>query len=231
MEIQASALNSKEGFAKDYTSVHAILLLSSRTSVRLHVLVPVIGTTLLDLSSDGKTFGLWIPAKKRFIQGSESSPTKVSARPFENLRPSQIFDWLLPREILGNDEIVLETNDTALLEIPKKRVLLHPVYELHLFVPNGDRLRPDRRITFSRDDLNPYQQFIYDADGNTTTAVTYLDYKEFDGVLFPTRVTVKLLQEEVEINFQIENVAINKPLEDAQFKFTPPAGSEIVKMP
>ncbi len=231
MEIQASVLKLKQGSVVDYTSVRAVLLLSNRTSLRLHVQVPVIGTTLLDLSSDGKTFGLWIPAKKRFIQGSESSPSKVSAIPYENLRPSQIFDWLLPREILGKDEIVLETNNTALLEIPKKRVLLHPVYELHLFVPNGDHLRPDRRITFSRDDLNPYEQFIYDADGDTTTAVTYLDYKEFNGVLFPTRVTVKLIQEDVQINFQIDNVVINKPLEDAQFKFTPPAGSEIVKMP
>ena len=95
---------------------------------------------------------------------------------------------------------------------------------------NGGHWRADRYITFRRDDhpAQPYQQIIYDSDGLVTTEVTYLDYKEFDGILFPTLIKVKLIQEDIDFDFQIDDATFNKPLKEDQFKLTPPAGAQIV---
>jgi hypothetical protein len=88
-------------------------------------------------------------------------------------------------------------------------------------------LTPVRVITLRRDDLLPYEQDLYDSDGNLETQVTYADYREFGSGLYPSTVTIKRPLEEYQIVLTVERVQENQPLTDDQFQINNiPDGTE-----
>ena len=58
--------------------------------------LPVVGTNIFDMESDGETFGIYIPPQNKFITGP-AALERPSAKPIENLRPQHLLDaifWL-----------------------------------------------------------------------------------------------------------------------------------------
>ncbi len=87
-----------------------------------------------------------------------------------------------------------------------------------------------RKIVFSRVDLQPHRQFIYDDQGNLITDAKYANYKEYNGVDFPSRIEIYRPQEEYDITLNILKLDINKPLRDDQFALQQPPGAEVVHL-
>ncbi len=83
-----------------------------------------------------------------------------------------------------------------------------------------------RVVTFHRDDLLPYQQDIYDKEGNLETQVTYADYQDFDSGRYPSTITIKRPLEEYQIVLTVDKVVENMTLTDDQFVVKIPAGTE-----
>jgi len=83
-------------------------------------------------------------------------------------------------------------------------------------------------VYFHRDDLEPYQQDIYDADGNLETQVLYEAYQDFEGGKFPSVVTIKRPIDDIQIVLSIERVTENQALPDDQFVVPIPEGDKIV---
>jgi hypothetical protein len=83
-------------------------------------------------------------------------------------------------------------------------------------------------VYFHRDDLLPYQQDIYDNEGNIETQVTYLAYQDFEGGKYPSKVTIKRPIDEIQIVLTVEDVHENQPLADDQFVVPIPEGAKIV---
>ena len=65
--------------------------------------------------------------------------------------------------------------------------------------PGSRNDTPVRVITLHRDDLLPYQQDLYDDDGNLETQVSYTKYTEFGGGKYPSLVTIKRPLEGIQI--------------------------------
>ena len=63
VEILASTLNAKEGVEKDYTRFPGIIMMRKPELLRVYGRVPVIGTRMFDMISDGKNFTLYIPSR------------------------------------------------------------------------------------------------------------------------------------------------------------------------
>jgi outer membrane lipoprotein-sorting protein len=87
-----------------------------------------------------------------------------------------------------------------------------------------------RKIIFSRSDLQPHRQMIYDDRGVLVTDVRYGDYNEYDGVLFPKQIEIERPQEEYDITLNMLKVELNKPLTDEQFELQQPPGAEVVRL-
>jgi hypothetical protein len=83
---------------------------------------------------------------------------------------------------------------------------------------------------FSRTDLQPHRQYIYDEKGNLATDARYANYKEFDGVSFPSRIEIFRPQEEYDITLNMLKLEINKALRDDQFVLQQPPGAEVVHL-
>ena len=87
------------------------------------------------------------------------------------------------------------------------------------------RLVPPVRSCFSRIDLQPNRQCIYDEQGRLLTDARCANYKEYDGVSFSSRLEIVRSQEECDITLNVLKLEINKPLRDEQFALVRPPGS------
>lgn len=233
VDIQASVFHSNEGTAKDYTSIPGIILMRKPEMLRVYGMVPLIRTQMFDMVSDGKNFTLYIPSKDKAIEGA-NAVKKKSANQLENLRPGFFLDALGVRE-LDPDEFYTVIADTITVEDPTKKHL----YAVPEYILNIMRRKPDSRemaqvrvVRIHRDDLLPYEQEIYDVEGNIETQVFYEKYGEFGSDKFPTRVTIKRPADEIQIVLTINSVVenINPPLKDDQFVIKIPADTAVQKL-
>ena len=62
------------------------------------------------------------------------------------------------------------------------------------------------------------------------TDARYAQYKDFDGVSFPSRIEIFRPQEEYDITLNMLKVDINQPLKDDQFVLQQPSGAVVVHL-
>ena len=232
VDIQASVLKAQEGFAKDYTSVPGIILMRKPEFMRVYVMVPVVRTPAADMVSDGKTFTLYNHVQNKAVQGNNDAPRKEGPNPLENLRPGFFFDSMIVRGLDADDHYSVTADDDVVEDAQKKHLFVMKEYILSIHRPKAGSQQdiPLRVVWFHRDDLEPYQQDIYDKDGNIETQVFYAQYGEFAGNKYPTKVTIKRPIEGVQIVLTVDNVTENMKLRDDQFQIEIPPGTPVQKI-
>lgn len=230
VEIRASEFKTSEGAntETDFPSAHANILMRKPKMLRIYGRVPVLGTEMFDMASDGNLFTLFIPLKNLAIEGTDSVAEKDPKHPFYNLRPDFFLDAIAVRGLEPNDEFMV-VNDTETIEdTAKKHLYDEPEYELSVMRPKaGNEKIPVRVITFHRDDMMPYDQDIYDREGNLETQVVYSNYAEFTAGKYPSRVIIRRPKEGIQLVLTVEDVKENIALSDNQFQVKIPAGTTI----
>ncbi len=229
VDIDASSGDPKSGKITDYKEIRGYVLARRPAMLRMKGLMPVVRNTAFDMVSDGKDFKLWIPPTNKFVMGANDAPYQPDKR-MENMRPQYIYDALLIPEVTGPDEIpFLENGYETVLDSKKHRVD-QPDYRLAVLHKGPDGWYLSRRIEFSRTDLLPYGQLIYDQEGNVATQAHYRNYKDWDGTNFPTTVQIERPREGYDIALNIIKLDVNKPLTDDQFALEQPVGAEVVHL-
>ena len=66
--------------------------------------------------------------------------------------------------------------------------------------------------------------------GKLVTDATYADYKDYDGISFPSRIEIFRPQEEYDITLNMLKLEMNQPLRDDQFVLEQPPGAEVVHL-
>ena len=228
VEIQASVLKSKEGVAKDYTTIRGHILMRKPEMLRVLGQFPVLGTRMFDMASDGKNFTLLIPAKGMAVKGM-NAVNKKSANRLENLRPGFFIDAMVVRGLEPDDLYGVVADSETLEDTARKHLYTVPEYILSISRrnPGSQQLTPVRVVVFHRDDLMPYTQDIYDKDGNLETQVEYANYQEFDSVRYPSKITIKRPLEDYQIVLTVEKVVQNMELKDDQFQIKVPEGTKV----
>ncbi len=231
VEIQLSVLKAQEGLAKDYTSIPGRILLRKPEMLRVLGQVPVLGTRMFDMVSDGKEFTLWIPSQKQAFKGPNSLKKK-SLKQVENIRPGFFFDAMVVRGLEPDDWYGVVADSETVEDANRKHLYLVPEYVLSIsrHKPGSLQLTPVRVITFNRDDLLPHKQDIYDSGGNLETQVVYSTYQDFGATKFPTKITIKRPQEEFQIELTVEKVTENMDLSDDQFQMKVPDNTPVQKL-
>ncbi len=157
-------------------------------------------TDYKEIRSNGQEFKLWIPPKNRFVVGRNEVETHNINEPMENIRPQDIYEALLIRRIDPEQEIAVLENGFEILHDAKGLRVLQADYELVVIRKGEQGWRLSRKIVFSRADLQPHRQYIYDE------------------------------QEEYDIKLNMLKLEINKPLRDDQFALEQPPGAEVVHL-
>jgi hypothetical protein len=231
VEIQAGALKTKRDKEKNIRTFPAIIMMRKPEMLRVYARVPVIGTQMFSVASDGRNFTLYIPSEHVAYQGPVEL-TKKSPNSIENMRPGFFFDAIAVRGLSAQDFSAV-TSDVETIETPDKKGLLSmPEYVLSIthHDPASNRDMPVRVVTFHRDDLLPYQQDLYDRNGVLETQVSYAQYADFGQYKYPSVIEIWRPLEERKLVMTVQKMQENPvepKLTDDQFKINLPEGTTI----
>jgi len=231
VDIDSSAGGIKKGTQTQYKEIRGYVLARKPGALHMTGLMPFVRTTAFDMVSDGRDFKLWIPPKNKFVIGQNEVQTPNSDQPMENIRPQNIYEALLIKHIDPESEIAVLENGYETLHDAKGHRVLQEDYELTVITKKpGDGWGLARKIIFGRTDLKPHRQLIYSEDGKVTTDAHYAEYKDYDGVSFPSRIEIYRPQEEYDITLNMLKVEINAPLRDDQFVLDQPDGAQVIHL-
>ncbi len=232
VRISTSTGSNLQGVVEESIDLNGAVILENPEQIRVIMNAPLIGSRWLDMVSDGKSFKMLIPPKDCAITGSD-----VVANPSQKgmyaLRPGVILDSILIRG-LEPDQIVSRTQDSRTFENPRKKndFIEEPDYDLaFLSSPKGQVARTLRVIHIGRTTMLPYQQDIYDTDGNIVTQALYSNYKKYGDIDFPSTIVIKRPLDALGLTVNIAKATFNQTLPDDQFKLDiPPKTTHIANM-
>jgi outer membrane lipoprotein-sorting protein len=230
VDIDFSAGGAKKGKVTDYTQVTGYILVRKPENMRMVVKAPVVRTNLADMVSDGRNFKLSVPPKNQFFVGTNQI-AKPSPEPLMNLRPQHILDALLLKPIDPEREItVLEQSTEMVKDTKTHKTAVQADYVVLVIEkdPQGSYL--SRKIVFSREDLLPHEQYVYDRKGELATFARYDNFSDHAGLMFPEIIDIQRPIEEYAFRLTVEKLRLNEPLQDDQFVLTQPAGSRLVNL-
>src|ERR1700733_4217009 len=230
VDIDTSVGGAKKGHQTDYKEIRGYVLARKPAMLHMIGLLPIVRTTAFDMVSNGEEFKLWIPPKNRFVTGRNDVQTHNTDQPMESIRPQDIYDALLIQPIDPEHEIAVLENSEEILHDSKGHRVLQDDYELIVIRKGEQGWALSRKIVFSRIDLQPHHQYIYDQQGKLVTDARYANYKDNDGVSFPSRIEISRPQEEYDITLNLLKLEMNKPLNDDQFGLQQPPGAEVVHL-
>jgi Domain of unknown function (DUF4292) len=223
--ITASVGGSKLGKITEYQEIRSYILVRKPASLRMIGLFPILQNQVFDMVSSGQEFKLWIPSRNQFFAGN-SDEARSSMQPRGNLRPQVIFDALLVQAVDPQNELaVLEGGEHEVIDPGERKLALQPDYTLNIIKQNGRGWYLSRKVVFDRTDLRPHQQLFYDEHGSIVTDVHYDEYREFNGMFFPTNIQIWRPREEYSIKLVVTKLTINGPIMDDQFVLKLPSGA------
>jgi hypothetical protein len=215
--ITASVGGSKLGKITEYQEIRGYILARKPSSLRRIGRDPILHNHVFDMVSIGQEFKLWIPFKNQFIVGN-SDVARPSTQPLGNLQPQVIYDALLLHAVdLQNELAVLEDRDQEVIDPGTHKLTLQPEYTLNIIKHDGNQWYLSRKVVFDRTDLRRHQELFYDEHGFIVTDVRYGDYREFNGLFYPTNIQIRRPLEECSIKLEVMELTINDPIVDGQF--------------
>jgi outer membrane lipoprotein-sorting protein len=209
--------SSEKSKITEYKDVRGYILFRKAADIRVIGLYPVVRNKAFDMVSNGTDFRLYLPAKNRFVTGSNqligNSPNKI-----ENLRPQHFLEALLvsPMQPDEKAELVNLTDED------------NAVYILHFVrLGPGGEILPSRSVWFSRINLHVARQIVYDPAGNILTDARYSDWQNYDGLSFPKIVDITRPQDEYAVVLTVVKMEINRGVSDDKFVLEQPEGTQL----
>ncbi len=233
IEISGITGGSLQGEVRESLSLGGYLFVRRPADLRIYLKVPVVSSLALDMTSDGKTFKLYIPSRHKAVIGT-NQVTTPSKNSLENLRPDVFLDSLLIHGV-GEGQLVSLTLDTYVADksTPKRHDLIEePEYQLSILAkPQGTEVQTLRVIHISRDNLLPYKQEIYDDSGQIVTRSRFSNYQRYGDIQYPTRIEIERPLDHYGLNLTFTKIEFNGKLEDDQFDLKFPEGVAVQTMP
>jgi hypothetical protein len=230
VDIQASTGGARVGKITEYQEIRGYILARKPGWLRMVGLFPVLRNRAFDMVSDGFRFKLSIPSKNRFIVGSNEI-AQPSQQPLENLRPQHIYDSLLLRPIDPESDIAVLEQENRTITIPNsKTTVVQPEYVLDIVSRGVKGWFLSRKLYFSRTDLEPYRQVVFDQNGSIATDARYENFQNYEGVEFPSHIRIRRPQEQYSVDLSILKLTANSALTDEQFVLNQPPGAEVVQL-
>jgi hypothetical protein len=232
VELKPTAGSKYSGVIDEYHEVKAFLLAARPAEIRVIGQAPVVGTTVFDMASDGETFRVSIPSKKKFLVGPVAVE-RASSKPIENLRPQHLLDALLWPEIHKAESVTMrEFNDE------------NARYYILTVLRGGYQVEVLREIWFDRSDLQVARLLTFGPKGVLLSDVRLADWQPPDNaagqsaaatpsngtVAFPRAIRVERPHDDYKLDLQVTKVILNEGIPPERFKLEQPEGAELVRV-
>lgn len=223
VELKPVAGSEYTGVINEYHEVKAFVMASRPYNIRMIGQVPIVGTTVFDMASDGRDFEVSIPTKNKFLIGPVSL-NRPSSKPIENLRPQHLVNALLWPAI-RKEEVTLfeEFNDESAR------------YYILTVLRGGYQAEILHKIWFDRADLHFARFETYGPKGVLLSDVRYADWQPVDNPSstftdYPRAIHIDRPHDEYRLDMAISKVTVNENLSPDHFQLQPPAGADIVHL-
>ena len=231
VDIDTSVGGAKKGKITEYKEIRGYVLARKPAMLRMIGLLPILRNTAFDMVSDGRQFKVSIPPKNRFVVGRNDVVVPNPQQPLQNLRPQIIYDALLLRPIdQERGELAVMENGTEIVSGDKNRKFQQADYVLDVIQTGNGEAWLSRKIVFSRVDLLPNRQLIYNQAGEIVTDASYSDYKDYNAVLFPSVIEIRRPEEEYDITLHMVKLEIKLPLDNTKFVLEKPPGAQEIHL-
>jgi outer membrane lipoprotein-sorting protein len=233
VQITASTGGSKEGTVKEYDSFTGYIFVRKPADLRVILRLPLVGLKGLDMVSTGASFTLMHASSHGdvWMQGTDQV-TKPSKNGLENLRPAVFLDSLLvPGVVPGEYVTMTESTRVVHEDVHHKTETVEPDYDLSVMKTTaGNVLHVERVIRINRVTMLPYQQDIYDEQGEVVTQALYENYQTQGGHEFPATITIRRPLDEYSLKILVTKLTLNETFEADQFELPIPPGTVVQKL-
>jgi outer membrane lipoprotein-sorting protein len=238
VNLVLTAGSEYSGVIQQYHDVNAFILAQRPASIRMIGQAPVIAKDVFDMTSDGKTFRIFIPSQNKFLTGSDTL-VRAAAKPIENLRPQHVLDALFWPEIPDGSPLLIEESEAS----PNR------YYILTLLRRSDAGPEIERKIWFDRADLSIARVQIYGPEGRLDADIAYSDWEAPGSAppaatpavaapaatassqpQFARDVHLRRPQEDYQLEIKVTKLTLNAPIPADRFNLAQPAGSTLVRV-
>jgi outer membrane lipoprotein-sorting protein len=214
VEFGLSAENEDRTRLQEFHDAPGFILARRPGEIHTIAQVPVVRATALEMASNGQTFQVYLPTKKRFFVG-ETAEDHPSEKRMENIRPNHILDALLIDPPQADEIAVLENAIEGLT--PYQVVSL-------IRLDKNKKPKLARKFWFSRETLELSHMQILDDLGNTVTLALYEQWAEQESLPYPTIVTVIRPLDGYSLRIHFLQPGLNETVPEDSFVLEAPEG-------
>jgi outer membrane lipoprotein-sorting protein len=237
VEMVPTAGSAYSGVIEQYHQVNGFILAQRPADIRVIGQAPVISKNIFDMTSDGKTFRIYIPSKNQFITGP-ANLAREAKKPIENLRPQHLVDALLWPEIRANTETLFEEFDETSSATPARYYIVTILRE-HA---SGDAAKQtmDRKLWFDRADLNLARIEVFGDEGKILSDIHLSDWQpvaaesaaptESASLQYPRHILIHRPHDDYQLELRITKFAINESIASERFELKQPASAQLVEL-
>jgi len=225
VELKPTAGSKYSGVIDEYHEVKAFILALRPAEIRVIGQAPVIGTTVFDMASDGETFRVSIPPKKKFLVGPVAVE-RSSSKPIENLRPQHLLDALLWPEIRKEESVTLREYNEE-----------NARYYILTVLRGGYQVEVLREIWFDRSELQVSRMLTFGPKGVLLSDIRLGDWQPSDAAtsstaaaLFPRAIRIERPHDDYTLDLRVTKVIMNEEIPAERFKLEKQAGAERVQV-
>jgi len=220
VDLRLTYLNEQRTKETELRDVRGFILGRRPGHVRVQAQTPVTGGTAFDMASDGDTFRVYLPWKKRFFEG-DNATVRQSEKRAENVRPQHVLDALL-LEPPGEDE-------TPVMDRVTEGFRHFYVVQL-LTERDGEGLKIHRKIWFDRTTLRISRVEVRNADDEVIALSRYRSWTDEFGPSYPREIIVERPLEGYDLAVRFVKPGLNEDVSDDSFVLDPPKGLEVERV-
>jgi len=215
------------GVIKQYHQVSAFILAQKPSDIRVIGQVPVVGTNIFDMQSDGTTFHIFIPSESKFVVGP-ANLERPSSKPIENLRPQHLVAALFWQPIPPNVPVLFEeATDVS----PQSYVLtvVRPPENAGDTGASASDWGIARKIWFDRTNLKVSRIEIYDSAGKIEADDQYGSWAG-GADEYPRQILINRPENDYRLQIGIVKLTLNQEISADHFVLQQPAGTQLVQV-
>jgi outer membrane lipoprotein-sorting protein len=215
------------GVIEQYHEVSGFILAQKPADVRVIGQVPMVGTDIFDMVSDGQTFHIFIPSKNQFIVGP-AQLERPSEKPIENLRPQHLTAALFWNPISPDNPVLLEQATQG----PSSFYVLTVIQRIGPATTTAAEANweIERKIWFDRATLNVSRIETYDSGGQLASDNGYSNWDSFGAERYAREISVNRPASDYSLDIHITRMTLNVAVTPDRFELKQPAGTELVRV-
>ena len=215
------------GVIKQYHQVSAFILAQKPSDIRVIGQVPVVGTNIFDMQSDGTTFHIFIPSESKFVVGP-ANLERPSSKPIENLRPQHLVAALFWGHIPPKAPVLFEEASEGQSQYYVLTVVrASQDDEDSASVSNWEVAR---KIWFDRTNLKVERIQIYDSAGRKEADDEYGNWAPAGADEYPRQILINRPENDYQLQIGIVKLTLDQEISPDHFVLQQPAGTQLVQV-